>query len=117
MKMKKGQFKIIGEGAKVAGGFAIAQIATSKVAFLQSNPWVSAGAKIIGAMIVGGMSKAAQGFALGIAANGVVDGIKAASPDTASQLGLAGLPSPSTNVHRLAGRNNGRYYPPAVVID
>ena len=58
--------------AKIGGGFVAGQV-IENFGPLKGNKYLSAGAKIIGGVVLAGMSNQTKEIALGLAASGVVD--------------------------------------------
>lgn len=72
MKGGKSRSQLIITAAKIGGGFMAGQI-IENIGPLKGNKYLSAGAKIVGGIILAGMSKSTQDLAIGLAASGVVD--------------------------------------------
>jgi len=86
-------------------GFIGARYLTSKVAFLQTNPMVGGAVKVVGGLLLSGMTnKIVQSAGLGMA----VDGGAQLVSSTLPQLGIARLGTvPMNTVHRVNGVGEG----------
>lgn len=72
MKGGKSRSQLIITAAKIGGGFVAGQV-LENFGPLKGNKYLSAGAKIVGGIVLAGMSNQAKEIALGLAASGVVD--------------------------------------------
>ncbi len=72
MKRGSSRSKLIVTAAKIGGGFVAGQV-LENFGPLKQNKYLSAGAKIVGGIVLAGMSKSTQEIALGLAASGIVD--------------------------------------------
>lgn len=91
-RMKKQAGGLIQNSLKVAAGFAVAKLITSKLAIVQANPILGIAVPFVGAMIAG--NALPKGFgpavAVGMAVAGAVNGVQQLAPSVANSIGLAG---------------------------
>ena len=104
-KRKKSRSKVSGMSKKskkitealttaiaITGGYVAANLLTSKVSFLNSNPAIKAITPIAAGFLVGGKKGSILCAAgKGMMAAGIVEGVKVVAPTVASQIGIAGF--------------------------
>lgn len=121
--MKKSHMNLVTSGVKVGAGFIVGRMAAQKVTFLQTNPYFSAVGQVVLAAVLSGMGKTGKEVALGVAASGIIDGVKAVAPGMSAQLGINGVgylpPVGSTSVHSVAGLGNryGGHSMPGIKVE
>lgn len=87
MKGGKSRSQLIITAAKIGGGFVAGQI-IENFGPLKGNKYLSAGAKIVGGIVLAGMSNQTKEIALGLAASGVVDIAQQFTGSAANGIGL-----------------------------
>lgn len=105
MKRGSSRSKLIVTAAKIGGGFVAGQV-LENFGPLKDNKFLSAGAKIVGGIVLAGMSKSTQEIALGLAASGIVDLTQQFTKSSASGMGLGLIPysgAGSSTVPGVAG--------------
>jgi len=100
--MKRKNVKIVKDGAMAAAGLAAGQLLTNNVAFLSTNPVLSAVAKIAGGVFIAGMGKSTQAIGIGMAASGALDGLKQVAPG-ALDSGVGALPYGTASTAYIPG--------------
>jgi hypothetical protein len=105
MKGGKSRSQMVFTAAKIGGGFVAGQI-IENIGPLKGNKYLSAGAKIVGGIVLAGMNKQFQEVALGLAASGIVDITQQFTQGAAAANGIGLLPysgSGSTTLPGVAG--------------
>lgn len=105
MKGGKSRSQMVFTAAKIGGGFVAGQI-IENIGPLKGNKYLSAGAKIVGGIVLAGMNKQFQEVALGLAASGIVDLTQQFTQGATAANGIGLLPysgSGSTTLPGVAG--------------
>lgn len=102
MKGGKSRSQLIITAAKIGGGFVAGQV-LENFGPLKGNKYLSAGAKIVGGIVLAGMSSQAKEIALGLAASGVVDIAQQFTGSAAAANGIGILPFSGTGSTALPG--------------
>ncbi len=102
MKGGKSRSQLVIQAAKIGGGFMLGQI-VEQIGPLKNNKYLSAGAKVVGGIILAGMSNSTKEVAIGLAASGVVDIAQQITGGAASATGLGLLPYGGSGSSMLPG--------------
>ena len=99
--------KVAMSGVYGYGGYALGRALVNNVGSLQGNPLLGAGAQLLGALLISGMSAPAG---IGMAIGGAKSAVDALAPDLLTNLGITGIGAGygSTQIPGVAGGINGR---------
>ena len=112
MKGGKSRSQMIITAAKIGGGFVAGQV-IENFGPLKGNKYLSAGAKIVGGIVLAGMSTQTKEIALGLAASGVVDIVQQFTGAAAATSGLGLLPYGGSGSSMLPGVAGDYSYSPS----
>jgi hypothetical protein len=112
MKGGKSRSQLIITAAKIGGGFMAGQI-IENIGPLKGNKYLSAGAKIVGGIVLAGMSASTREVAIGLAASGVVDIAQQITGGVSAANGIGLLPYGGAGSSMLPGVAGDYSYSPS----